>query len=61
MLKDRTAIQVDVDCLEEWVNGNLMKFDMEICKVLCLGWKDPLQQHRQSWWAVGGTWANSEF
>ena len=43
LLKDRAAIQVDVDWLEEWANRDLMKFDKDRCKVLHLGWKDPLQ------------------
>lgn len=41
MLKDRAAIQVDLDWLEEWANRDLMKFDKDECKVLCLGMEGP--------------------
>ncbi|KAK4827981.1 hypothetical protein QYF61_022683 [Mycteria americana] len=46
MLKCRTAIQRDLDRLEEYANMNLMKLSKDKCEVLHLGRKNPLQSHR---------------
>jgi len=61
MLKDRAAIQADLDWLEEWANRDLRKSNTDEHKVLHQGWRDPLQQQRQSWWAANGTWTSSDY
>lgn len=49
MLKGRTAIHRDLDMLEEWADRNLTKFDMNKCKALHKGRKNPA--------AMGPGWA----
>ncbi|GAB0196661.1 mitochondrial enolase superfamily member 1 [Grus japonensis] len=50
----RATLQEDLDRLEEWANKNLMKFNKDKCKVLCLGKHNPGVQHR-----LGSTWLGS--
>ncbi|KAK4812854.1 hypothetical protein QYF61_022580 [Mycteria americana] len=45
MLECRAAVQKDLERLEKWADGNLMKFSKG--KVLHLGWSNPMQQYRQ--------------
>lgn len=40
MLKGRTVIQRDLHMLDEWADGNLMKFEKNKCKVLHKGRKN---------------------
>ncbi|KAK4829105.1 hypothetical protein QYF61_002143 [Mycteria americana] len=42
----RGAIQRDLDRLEKWVHGNLIKFNTAKCKVLHLGQSSPQYQYR---------------
>ncbi|KAK4830024.1 hypothetical protein QYF61_008287 [Mycteria americana] len=39
------AIQRDLDRLEKWADKNLMKYNMEKCKVLHMGKNDPRHQY----------------
>lgn len=47
----RATLQQDLDRLEDRVHKNLMKFNKDKCKVLCLGSHSPGVQHR-----LGSTW-----
>lgn len=44
--KERDGIQGDLDRLEEWIGGNLMKLNKNKSKVLYVGRNNPLEQYR---------------